>query len=191
MKRGAIFLDRDGTINYDSGYISSPEGFNVYPSASEAIKLFNDYGFFVFVVTNQSGIARSFYSFADLDRIHQKMHLQISTVGAKIDKIYVSPYWHEGVVEPYNTHHEDRKPGLGLFKKAREEFAFNLQHSFMIGDRYSDIVFGKRAGLTTVLVLTGDGKNEFLQNRHNWDYKPDFITANLLAASKLIVSQLV
>lgn len=183
---GAVFLDRDGTINQDNGYISHPEDFNIYPFAGKAVKLLNDLGFLVFIVTNQSGIARGYYTFKDLDRIHTKMNNQLAESGAIIDKIYISPYFHTGTVEPYNIDHKDRKPNLGLFRKATKDFAFDPRKSYMIGDRYTDIEFGKRAGLTTFLVLTGDGETEFLQNRMNWSYQPDFIVKNLLTAAKFI-----
>lgn len=183
---GAVFLDRDGTINLDNGYISHPQDFNIFPFAGVAIKILNDLGMLVFIVTNQSGIARGFYTFEDLDKIHRKMNDQLAEYGAGIDKIYISPFFHEGAVEPYNIFHEDRKPNLGLYKRSREEFAFNVKSSFMIGDRYTDIEFGKRAGLETFLVLTGDGKKEFLGNRNNWQYKPDYIVNDLLVAAKYI-----
>jgi len=183
---GAVFLDRDGTINKDSGYITHPEDFNIFPFAGEAIKILNDLGFLTLIVTNQSGIARGFYTFNDLGKIHTKMLSQLAEHEAKIDKIYISPYFHEGTVEPYNVSHIDRKPNLGLFYQAQKDYEFSVQKSFMIGDRYTDIEFGKRAGLTTILVLTGDGESDFLTNRHNWIYKPDYIVKNLLVAAKLI-----
>jgi D-glycero-D-manno-heptose 1,7-bisphosphate phosphatase len=182
----AVFLDRDGTINQDSGYISKPEQFEIYPYAGKAINLLNELGFLVFVVTNQSGVARGYYNHHDLAEIHAKMLDQLKKENAHIDKIYISPYWHDGQIEPFNIEHEDRKPGIGMFKKARKEFDVKVSRSYMIGDRYSDIAFGKKAGLTTILVLSGDGRNEFLNNRKSWEYKPDFITENLLSAAKFI-----
>ena len=105
---------------------------------------------------------------------------------AKIDEIYFSPYHKKGAVEPYNVDHEDRKPGLGMFKKALKKYNFNIKKSFMIGDRYADITFGKKAGLTTTLVLTGNGERAFYKKRKDWEYKPDFVVKNLLSAVKLI-----
>ncbi len=183
---GAVFLDRDGTINQDNGYISHPEDFNIYPFTGQAIKILNDLGLLVFIVTNQSGIARGFYSFEDLDKIHTKMNQQLAAHSATIDDIFISPYYHEGNVEPFNVAHIDRKPNLGLFYKAIKKHPFAIKNSFMIGDRYTDIEFGKRAGLKTFLVLTGDGEKEFLYHRNDWISKPDFIVKDLLAAAKLI-----
>jgi len=182
----AVLLDRDGTINFDSGYINKPENFELYPFTAEAISIWNKLGYLVIVVTNQSGITRGYYTFEDLDVIHRKMLTGLAAANAKIDDIFISPYHIKGTIPPYNIEHEDRKPGLGMFKKALKKYRFAINRSFMIGDRYADIAFGKKAGLKTILVLTGDGRKEFLENRRNWEYKPDFIVENLLVAAKFI-----
>lgn len=188
IQKRAVFIDRDGTINHDTGFISNPDEFEVYPFAAKAIKLLNDLDFYVFIVTNQSGIARGLYTFNDLEKIHDKMNLQLSVEGAKINQIYISPYFASGSVEPYNIEHRDRKPGIGLFQKARKEFEFCAKDSFMIGDRYTDVVFGSKAGLRTIFVLTGEGEKQFTKDRMDWEYKPDYIVKNLLSAAKLIES---
>jgi len=182
-----VFLDRDGTINDNKqGYISSAEDFELYPFAAKSIKLLNDLGFLVFVVTNQSGIARGYYSLDDLDAIHTKMNNELGKEDAKIDEIYFSPYHIEGKVEPYNITHNDRKPELGMFKKALAKHDFRIKKSFMVGDNYSDIAFGKKAGLITILVRTGYGEKIFMENRAEWEYKPDYIVKDLWAAAQLI-----
>ncbi|MCD4818650.1 MAG: HAD family hydrolase [Candidatus Cloacimonetes bacterium] len=182
----AILLDRDGTINLDPGYISEEENFHLYPFAAQAIRKFNEMGFLVFVITNQSGIARGIFSWEKLTEIHQKMINELNKENAKIDEFYISPYHKDGIVEPYNIDHENRKPNLGLFKLINEKYLLKHKKSFMIGDRYSDIEFGVKAELKTILVLSGLGENEFYENRRKWQYKPDFITSNLLSAAKLI-----
>lgn len=182
-----VFLDRDGTINIDErGYISSPEKFDVYPFAAEAISVLNKLGYKIIVVTNQSGIARGFYTEQDLIKIHKKMEQQLAEGDAFTDEIYFSPCHSEGHVLPYNIDDEDRKPGLGMFRKALKEFNFDIRKSFMVGDRYSDIAFGKKAGLKTILVRTGFGEKEFLQNRKTREFKPDFVVKDLLSAANLI-----
>ena len=106
----AVFLDRDGTINIDQeGYINNPDDFELFPFAGEAISILNKLNYLVFVVTNQSGITRGYYSIEELETIHQKMDKQLLKSGAKIDEVYFSPYHIEGKVEPYNIHHEDRQ----------------------------------------------------------------------------------
>ena len=182
-----IFLDRDGTINPDDkGYINKPEDFNLYPFTAKAIKIFNQLGYKLIVVTNQSGIARGYLTFEDLEKIHKKMLNLLEKDGAQIDEILISPFHPEGVVEPYNIFSEDRKPGLGLFYKALKKYNFRIKKSFMIGDKYSDILFGKNVGLKSILVRTGYGEEEFLQNLEIREKKPDFVVDNLLAAAYLI-----
>lgn len=183
----AVFLDRDGTINSDEhGYINKPENFELYDFSAEAVRKLNQLGYLVFIVTNQSGIARGFYTEKDLNEIHEKMLVDLKKQQAEITEIFVSPYHKDGIIEPFNIDHEDRKPGLGMYKKAMEKYNFSLRKSYVIGDKYADIEFGRKAGLKTILVLSGNGKNEFLQNRQNWNYKPDYIAEHLLHAAKLI-----
>jgi len=188
-KTKAIFLDRDGTINQDSGFISNPEDFDIYPYSAQAIKLFNDNGFYVFIVTNQSGIARGLLTFKDLELIHHKMLSQLAAQSAVIDNIFISPYYREGHVVPYNIFHRDRKPGIGLFYQALKTYSFDLKESYMIGDRYTDIIFGREAGLKTILVTSGEGEKEFLTNRQNWQRSPHYVVTDLLTAAEFIVAK--
>jgi len=186
MKK-VVFLDRDGTINDNKqGYTSSPEDFELYPFAGKSIQKMNELGFLVFVVTNQSGIARGYYTLDDLAAIHQKMEKGLQEDGAKVDEIYFSPYHIEGKVEPYNITHEDRKPELGMFRRALKKYQFKIKESYMVGDNYSDVAFGKKAGLITILVRTGYGEKIFMENRVEWEYKPDYVVKDLWAAALLI-----
>ncbi len=184
----AVFLDRDGTINKDEvGYISHPDDFNLFPDAAKAIAMLNKAGYMVFVVTNQSGIARGYYTFDDLDIIHNRMHELLSKEDAHVDEVFISPYHHEGTIEPWNIRHEDRKPGLGMFRKAQDKYDVSVRESFMIGDKYSDVAFGKKAGMKMILVETGYGREVFLRDREKWEFKPDYMAKDLLAAAKLIL----
>jgi histidinol-phosphate phosphatase family protein len=184
-KRRAIFLDRDGTINSDEyGYIKIPQDFHLYPFTKRALAKLKKCGFLLFLVTNQSGVARGYYNFSDLDKIHNKMQQELEDFA--FDDIFISPYHIQGVVKPYNISHADRKPGLGMFKQALQKYDFQIRDSYMIGDKYSDIEFGKKAGLITILVQTGNGRQEFLENRQTWKYIPDLIADNLLVAAELI-----
>ncbi|MCK4655291.1 MAG: HAD family hydrolase [Candidatus Cloacimonetes bacterium] len=183
----AVFLDRDGTINFDeNGYINNPDDFQLFSFSGEAIATLNKMGYLIFIVTNQSGVARNLYKVEDIELVHRKMIKNLEEKGAIINDIFFSPYHKKGEVEPYNVDHEDRKPGLGMFKKALKKYNFNIRKSFMIGDRYADITFGKKAGLTTILVLTGNGEIAFYKKRKDWEYKPDFVVKNLMSAVKLI-----
>lgn len=183
----AVFLDRDGTINPDSsGYINHPEQFEIYPYTAESIRKLHELGFYVFIVTNQSGIARGLFKIEDVETIHAKLRDLLKNEETYVDGIYYSPYYANGTVKPYNIEHPSRKPGIGMFQEAKEEFDFKLHLSWMIGDKYQDIEFGKNAGLKTILVQTGYGKTEFMVNRKNWLVQPDYIVPDLKSAVDVI-----
>ena len=148
MGNRAVFLDRDGTIARDVPYCGKPEDFEILPTVPEAIKLLNQNSFKVVVVTNQSGIARGYFTEETLALIHQKMKDELAAAGANIDAIYYCP------------HHPDencacRKPGTALFQRAAEDLDIDFPSSFMIGDTEEDIYAGKAIGCKTVLVTTG------------------------------------
>lgn len=183
----AIFLDRDGTISPDEfGYIKDPGGYSLYPFTGEALRILRAAGYLLLLVTNQSGIARGYLTMDELKKVHAKLNSLLADEKVYLDHIYFSPYYIDGIVEPYNIQHEDRKPGLGLFKQAQKDFDFDVQNSWMIGDRYTDVAFGKKAGLKTILLLTGNGREIFYQGIGDWQYKPDFVVDNLLTAARLI-----
>lgn len=188
--RSAIFLDRDGTISSDEyGYISNPADYQIYPNTGEALRILQAAGHLLFIVTNQSGIARGYFDAATVDAVHSHMRMLLRKEHVELDAVYYSPYYRHGIVEPYNVEHEDRKPGIGMYLRAKKEFRFDTGTSWMIGDRYTDIVFGKNAGLKTILLLTGNGKDEFEQNMHKWEHQPDFVTSDILSAALLITNQ--
>ncbi|MDD3606894.1 MAG: HAD family hydrolase [Candidatus Cloacimonas acidaminovorans] len=183
----AIFLDRDGVISPDDfGYLSNPEEYHLYPYTIEALKIFKELNFLLFVVTNQSGIARGYFTIDDLEKVLAKMRSLLSAGGIELDGVYYSPYYKDGIVPPYNIDHIDRKPGIGMFKKAYSEFHFQIEGSYMIGDRISDLGFGKNAQLKNILLLTGNGEKDFMKILETDNFKPDFVCENLLTAAKLI-----
>lgn len=145
MSRKAVFLDRDGTINEDPGYLSDPAEFRLLPTVVEGIRLLNDAAFLVVVITNQSGVSRGFLSLETLEGIHQRMKMELKLGGARIDGIYYCPH-----------HPQDgcscRKPGTGLLKRAIDELDIDPIQSFMVGDRWSDIEAGQRIGCRTIQV---------------------------------------
>jgi histidinol-phosphate phosphatase family protein len=183
----AVFLDRDGTISPDKfGYIKDPELYHLYPETGAALRILQDLGYRIIIVTNQSGIARAYLSLDDLARVHQKMRDLLAQEGVKPDAVYFSPYHIEGIVEPYNIDHEDRKPGIGMFRQARKDFGIDPAQSFMIGDRATDIGFARNAGMKSILLLTGNGTEEMPKLMSSATNRPDFIAENVLAAAQLI-----
>ena len=162
MSRGkaAVFLDRDGTLNEEINYLHREEDFRWIPGAREAILSFNQAGLLTVVVTNQAGIARGYYGERDVRRLHTFMAESLALIGARIDAYYFCPFHPEGKREEYARHSPFRKPGTGMFEQAIEERSIDPARSYVIGDRNSDIVPGKKLGMTTILVTTGYGSGE-------------------------------
>jgi D-glycero-D-manno-heptose 1,7-bisphosphate phosphatase len=183
----AVFLDRDGTINPDTetGYIASISDFQLYPFTATAIRLLNTMGFKTIIVSNQSGIARNLFTTQQLEEVHSFMTAELKKENATIDLILYSPYHPDGIVEPYNVSHISRKPEPGMFFTALHHFPIKASNSFMIGDRDTDIEFGKNNGLTTILVKTGIGEKTW-QDRKKLKVLPDFVVQNLLSAVRVI-----
>ena len=180
----AVFLDRDGTIVEDVGYISSPQQLNFIPGSIEAIKKLNAAGYKVIVITNQAGVARGIVTEDMLQTIDKVMHRQILNGGAHLDGLYYCPHHPEHGVYPYKQACECRKPHTGLIKKAIKDHDLDLSLSFMIGDKASDIEAGKKAGVKTAFVLTGYGTTE----KDELKNKPDHIAKNLSEAVKWVLS---
>lgn len=152
MKR-AIFLDRDGVIVKDKGYVHKIEDLEIIGGAADAIKNFNKAGFLVIVISNQSGIARGLYKELDLDLFNKEMIKRLKVQGAIVDSVYFCPHHpNEAKLENYKKICECRKPAPGLILKASKEHNVDLKHSWMIGDRESDIEAGKKAGCKTILI---------------------------------------
>jgi len=175
----AVFLDRDGTVNEEVHYLSDSKDLKLLPRVAEAIKMFNDAEYKVIIITNQSAIAKGFLTIEKLNEIHEKLLTLLNKKGAKIDAIYYCPHHpNEGCM--------CRKPKPGLLLKASKEHNIDLNRSYMVGDKLTDIEAGKRAGCKTILVKTGYGKEEII--KINTDNCPDFITDNLYEAAKIIIS---
>lgn len=156
-KRAAIFLDRDGVVIEEREYLSSPDQVHLLPGAAETIAALNRAGWCVVIVTNQSGIARGFFTPSALDRIHQRLQHLLWCYGAQVDGIYVCPHHPEADIDIYRRQCHCRKPQPGLLLQAAEELGIDLSESWMIGDRVSDLEAGSAAGCRTVLVRTGYG----------------------------------
>ncbi|MEM1270762.1 MAG: HAD family hydrolase [Bacteroidota bacterium] len=155
-----IIFDRDGTLNVDHGYVGTVERFEWIAGVPEALARLCAAGFRIVVITNQSGVARGYYSEADVEALHAHMLADLARVGASIDAVYFSPYHPEGTVPAYSQAHPSRKPGAALFEQAMAEHGIDPAVSFAVGDRRRDLVPAKALGFTTVQVLTGAGASD-------------------------------
>ncbi|MDT8903826.1 D-glycero-alpha-D-manno-heptose-1,7-bisphosphate 7-phosphatase [Anaeroselena agilis] len=154
--RPAAFFDRDGVLNVDKGYLYRSEEFEWIPGAVETIKRLNDQGFLVFVVTNQSGVARGYYREEDVVRLHAWMNGELANHGARIDKFYYCPHYTEGPAREYVKACQCRKPLPGLILAAFAEWDIDREKSFLIGDKDSDLAAAEAAGIRGYKFAAGN-----------------------------------
>jgi len=159
MKRWAVFLDRDGVINEEVNYLSSPESLKLLPGAAQAIRQLNGRRIPVIVVSNQAGIARGRFSEEQVQKIHDRLSALLSGEGAHIDRYYYCPHHPTEGLGPYRMDCECRKPKPGLLLKAGSEMRLDLEQSYLVGDNVTDVEAGIRAGVRSILVLTGYGES--------------------------------
>ncbi len=160
MKSPALFLDRDGTINHELDFLTNPDQIHLLPGVPSALRTAMALGFKLFIITNQSGIARGFLSENRLKEIHGALLHKLNEEHITVDRIYYCPH-HPDIGElPYRKDCDCRKPKTGMIKRAAQEFHLDLKKSFVIGDKMIDVQTGASAGIPSILVLTGYGKAE-------------------------------
>jgi D-glycero-D-manno-heptose 1,7-bisphosphate phosphatase len=187
MKRPAVFIDRDGTISEEVGYINHPSRFRLFPYAARAIKLLNDQGWLAIIITNQAGVARGYFSESMIETVHDNLRKELSDEGARVDAIYYCAH-HPTVGEaPYRQECDCRKPKPGLITRATKDLDVALEQSWMIGDRYGDVELARNAGVRSALVLSGYGRGEWENQRPLWKHQPDLVAENLLEAVESIL----
>jgi D-glycero-D-manno-heptose 1,7-bisphosphate phosphatase len=188
MLNRAVFLDRDGTINEDVHRLSRLDQFRLLPNVAEAIKRINAAQFMVVVVTNQAVIARGTISEEALAEIHEAMSAMLMAQGAHVDAVYYCPHHPTAGEGPLSIPCNCRKPQPGMLFQAAEELNIALEHSFMVGDKISDVASGQAAGCRTALVRTGHGA-EAEQQLDGHSVRPNYVAPNLLEAVKWILQQ--
>ena len=156
LQRPAAFLDRDGVINHDDGYMGTKERIRWMTNSAKAIARLNQAGYFVFLFTNQSGVARGFFTEDELNHLHDWMRNELSALGAHIDDIRYCPHHPEGTVAGYLEDHHWRKPAPGMILDLMQHWPVRREGSFVIGDRQSDVEAGQAAGLPGFLFAGGD-----------------------------------
>jgi D-glycero-D-manno-heptose 1,7-bisphosphate phosphatase len=185
----AVFLDRDGTINEQMGYINHLTRFHLLPGVGRAIRSLNEYGLPVVVVTNQSGLARGYFPESLLTAVHDEMRRLLALEGARIDGLYICPHHPEAKEERFRLVCNCRKPKTGLLEQAAVDMGLDLQHSYVVGDRWSDLRCGAAVGAKTILVLTGYGRGDACYIGPGQAVQPDYVAENLEAAVGWILAQ--
>lgn len=177
-----VFLDRDGTIAKDVPYCSRPEDFMLLPTVGEGIRLLSRGGFKVIVITNQSGVARGYFTEEMLKKIHEKMKTDISALGASIDAIYYCPHHPD-------DHCRCRKPRTGLLEQAIHDWNIDISQSYFIGDKFLDMEAANNIRCKAVLVPNSEPELSSLKGRIGSKVKIDFVCSEFYAAASWVMSE--
>ena len=187
MGQKCVFLDRDGTIIEDPGYLTEPEAVKLLPGVDAALRSLADADFKLVVVTNQSAIARGLITEEGLERIHNELRRQLAERGVNLDGIYYCPYHPEGTIEKYARVSADQKPSPGMLLRAARDLDIDLNHSWMVGDSPRDIEAGQRAGCRTVRIRSKPETG--LTQGEDEDVQADFTVRNLVDAARVIIRE--
>ena len=188
LRRPAVFIDRDGTLTEEMGYVNHPRRVRLLPRSAEAIRRLNHAGIPAVVVTNQAGVARGYFSEDVLHAVNGAVIALLKEAGAHLDGVYVCPH-HPSVGEPpFRLDCDCRKPKPGLLHRAAADLSLDLAGSTMIGDKPSDLGAGRAVGARSILVLTGYGLGEWEYRRAGFSVEPDHVAEDLLDAVEWVLA---
>lgn len=191
MAKPAIFLDRDGVLNQEAGYLHQVEDLNLIPGAAQAVRLLNEHNLFCCLVSNQSGPARGYYSLNHVEALHQRLkELLEKEAQATLDAVYYCPYLSPGAggTDPkFTAWSAWRKPNTGMLVAAAWEYDLDLKASFVVGDKATDVDLAHNAGAKGILVKTGYGE-AVLTGSYQHHTHPNYIAKNLLDAVSWIIN---
>ena len=188
MPTPAVFVDRDGTLNEDVGYLDRIERLRLFPWSIDAIRLLRRAGYAVVVVTNQAGVARGMVREAFVDETRQLIQARLEAIGERLDGHYYCPHEPNAPIEAYRRDCNCRKPRPGLVRRARDELDLDLSRSVVVGDKWSDIALARAVSLRGLLVETGYGAGQLAMPREGLE--ADAVVANLMEAASWIVREL-
>lgn len=187
----AVFLDRDGTMNVEKGYIRNVDDLELIPGVAQAIKKLNDAGILAIMTTNQTGAARGFYDVAHILALNSRVaELLKQQADAHLDAVFYCPHLSKGTVEEFAVECGCRKPEPGMIEEAVQQFPqIDLSRSYVLGDKASDVAFGYNAGCQSVLLKTGYGERVLAGKYQVLEQQPHFICDDLPQAVDLILSR--
>ncbi len=183
----AVFLDRDGTVNEEVGYLRDLKQLRLIPGAGAAIRKLNDAGILVVLVTNQSGVARGYFPESLVHEAHALLRKMLEDDGARIDGIYFCPHHPTEGSTAYTRECDCRKPGTGLIDRAARDLTIDVKQSYVVGDKWSDVELGQRAGARTILVMSGFAHDDPGNRRPQRIADPDFIALTITDAVEWIL----
>jgi D-glycero-D-manno-heptose 1,7-bisphosphate phosphatase len=187
-KNKAVFIDRDGVLIHELGYISKLKKVKLFKCSVSAIRLLKRSGFKVVVVSNQSGVARGYFPESFVKQTHAYLAEKLKRLGARIDAFYYCPHHREACVAKYKKDCDCRKPKQGMIKKAAKKFSLDLKKSFTIGDKLTDVKLGHNGGMKGILVLTGFGRwQRGLIKKEG--VRPDHVAKDFYSAARWVVGQ--
>jgi len=182
-RRPAVFLDRDGTVTEEVGYLNHVSRFRLLAGIGEAIGRLNQASVPVIVVTNQSGVGRGYFPEQLVRDVHERLKMELLKVGARLDAVYYCPHVS---ADECNC----RKPRTGMLEQAARELRLDLKSSFVVGDRHSDVELAHRVGARSILVRTGYGEGELAWHAKNWPRQPEVVAADLFDAVNWILKEI-
>jgi D-glycero-D-manno-heptose 1,7-bisphosphate phosphatase len=188
-KRPAIFLDRDGTLSHEVGYVNHPSRFRLYPWAVDTVRAINHAGWLAVLVTNQAGVARGYFPETVVHQVMGKLREAMAAGGARFDATYVCMHHPRLGEPPYRERCDCRKPRPGMLRRAESELGADLSRSWVVGDRRSDLQLAWSVGARGALVKTGYGRGELEHLAPGWDRAPDLVAANTLEAVEQILGR--
>jgi D-glycero-D-manno-heptose 1,7-bisphosphate phosphatase len=188
-RRPALFMDRDGTLSHEVGYVNHSSRFRLYPWSADAVRAVNRAGWLAVVVTNQAGIARGYFPPSVLEEVQRSLADQIASAGARFDGVYACVHHPTLGKPPYRRECDCRKPRPGLLRQAEAELGADLARSWVVGDRHSDLQLAWSVGARGALVKTGYGLGELTYLAPSWARPPDLVAENLLEAVEHILAR--
>lgn len=188
-KRFGVFLDRDGTITEEAGYLTDSKRLKLIPGSAEAIALLNRFKIPAVVATNQAGVARGYFEEFMVKECNRKLKDMLRRLGAKLDAIYYCPHHPDVGIPPYRKNCDCRKPKPGMLLRAAKKFNLDLSKSYVIGDKATDLEVAAVVSARPILVKTGYGLGEILYGRAKWKIKPITVCENLFEAVSFIIDK--
>lgn len=185
--RPAVFIDRDGTLAHEVGYVNDVSRFRLFPWSIEAVRLINRSGYLAVMVTNQAGVARGYFPEPAVREVHERLQAALADGAARLDGIYYCPHHPDAGQPPYRQDCDCRKPRPGLLERAAGDLGIDLARSWVVGDRQGDLQVAWAVGARAAMVKTGYGRGELRHHAPSWTRQPDLVAEHLLEAASLIV----